>query len=134
MLTERQKQRIYYHLQYTQLTTPTTLSLGDPSVTMAKFRIDQNIANILPISEPDVIATIDRLDCIEKQLDQLRGSAPWVASVGSTKFDFEAGLFTLQEEYRRYQLKLADQIAGQINPVSASEQERYGSVIEGDMR
>ena len=133
-LSERQKQRVYYHLKYTQLTTPTTLSLGDPSVTMAKFRLDQNLANVLPITEVDVIATIDRLDCIEGQLDTMRGSAPWVSSVGSTEFDFETGLSVLEVEYRRYQLQLADQLAAQINPVSATEQDRYGGVAEGDMR
>ena len=132
-LTERQKQRVYYHLRYTQLTTPTTLSLGDPSVTMAKFRLDQNMANVLPITEVDVIQTIDRLDCIDAQLDQMRASAPWVSKVGSTSFDFETGKLTLDAEYRKHQLRLADQLASQINPVSESENAYFGGVVEGDM-
>ena len=133
-LTERQRQRVLYHLQYTQLSTPTTLSLGDPSVTLARFRVDQNLTNLLPITEPDVIATIDRLDCIETQLDQLRASAPWVAAVGTTKFDFETGLLVLEDQQQTYRLKLADQTSSQINPVSNWAQDRYGGVSEGDMR
>lgn len=131
-LTRRQIQRARYHLSYTQLTTPTSLSLGSATITQAKLLLDTNALNLDPIAEPDVIATIDRLDCNEKQRDQLATTmSSGLSASGATKFEYEKPLNLLEKRYREYQLRLADQLATMINPVSGAEVERSGHVIEG---
>ncbi len=133
-LTQRQIQRARYHLSYTQLTTPTALSLGSATITQAKLLLDTNAINLDPIAEPDVIATLDRLDCTERELDQLASTmASGVVASGGTKFDYEKPTNLLELRYRRYQLRLSDQLATMINPVSNAEVERAGRVVEGDM-
>lgn len=132
-LPQRTIQRARYHLEYTQLSTPTALSLGSAVITQAKLLLDTNAINLDPIAEPDVIDTIERLDCTEKQLDQLAATmASGVSSTGSTKFDFETASELLGQRYRKYQLRLADQLATMVNPVSGAEVARSGYVIEGD--
>lgn len=132
-LSQRTIQRARYHLSYTQLSTPTALSLGSATITQAKLLLDTNALNLDPIAEPDVIATVERLDCTEKQLDQLAVSmASGVVATGGTKFEFEKPQMLLEVRYRKYQNRLADQLATMINPVSNAEVERAGYVIEGD--
>jgi hypothetical protein len=131
-LSQRTIQRARYHLSYTQLTTPTALSLGSAVVTQAKLLLDSNAANLDPIAEPDVIATIDRLDCTEKQLDELMDTmSSGVVASGSTKFEYERPNELLELRYRKYQLRLADQLGTFVNPVSNQEAMR-GRVVEGD--
>lgn len=132
-LTQRQIQRARYHLNYTQLTTVTALALGSPVITQAKFLLDTNAINLDPIAEPDVIATITRLDCTEQQLDQLAANmSSGVAATGGTKFDYETPNYLLEKRYHTYQLKLADQLATFPNPVSNAINAGGGSLVEGD--
>ena len=132
-LSARQKQRARYHLSYTQLTTLTGLSLGMAVITKAKLIVDTNLLNLDPIAEPDVIATIDRLDCNERQRDRLADvMASGLSASGATKFAYEEPLLGLEQRYREYQLRLADQLGAYINPVSNTEAERGGHVVEGD--
>lgn len=132
-LSERVKQRARYHLEYTQLTTLTGLSLGTPVITQAKFLLDTNLINLDPIAEPDVIDTVERLDCNEKQRDQLAETmASGVAMTGGTKFDYEGPMYLLESRYRQYQNRLADQLATFVNPVSNTQNAQSGGVVEGD--
>jgi hypothetical protein len=131
-LSQRTIQRARYHLSYTQLTTPTALSLGSAVVTQAKLLLDSNAANLDPIAEPDVIATVERLDCTERQLDDLADTmSSGVAAAGSTKFEYGSPTELLEMRYRKYQLRLADQLGTFVNPVSNQEAMR-GRVVEGD--
>lgn len=116
MLSAIQKQQVYKHLAYGQLRTPTTMSIGDPSVTFARYRLDQNLGNLDASGEFAVLQTLERLECIEAQKFEVMKSII-VAKTGSTVFRDDA-LEKLDDQYLIYQLRLADMVNAQVNPVS----------------
>lgn len=127
-LSDQDRGRALYHLNYALLATPTALSLGDPTVTQAKFLVEQNMLNFDDKHEGLVIQTLDRLDCIESEMDAVRG-ALIISRSGDTEFRDDA-LPQLEEQYERWQFRLANILAGQPNPVSVNALTQ-GRVIEG---
>ena len=116
MLSAIEKKQVYDHLGYGQLSTPTSMSIGDPSVTFARYRLDQNLLLLDAAGEPAVRRALDRLECIEIQMDKVR-DAILVSKSGSTVFRDDA-IPQLEGQYERYQLRLADAVNAQVNPVS----------------
>lgn len=131
MLTEQERRRVLYHLDYTQLTLPTTLSLGLPVITQARFVIEQNLRYADAGAEPIVREIVARLDCILLEIDKAR-AARLVERTGDTYFR-ESALDDLWWEYGTWRKKLADTLAAQPNPVSNSAGTMWGQggVIEG---
>jgi hypothetical protein len=129
MLTEAERKRVLFHLDYAQLTLPTTLSLGLPIVTQARLIVTQNMLALDPASEPIVREIIARLDCIIREADQARQSLV-VIQTGTTKFREDA-LERLWLEYARWMRKLGDMLGAQQNPVSNAVAGQFGGVIEG---
>jgi hypothetical protein len=131
MLTEQERRRVLYHLDYPQISLPTTLSLGLPVVTQARFIIEQNVRFADPGGEQIVREILARLDCILSEIDQAR-RALIIAQTGDTKFREDA-LPLLWIEYGTWRKKLADTLASQPNPVSNSAGTLWGDggVIEG---
>ena len=129
MLTEAERKRVLYHLDYAQLTLPTTLSLGLAIVTQARFIVEQNMLALDPQSEPTVREVIARLDCIILEADEARRSLIVIKS-GSTEFREDA-VERIWLEYERWMRKLGDMLGAQQNPVSAAAIGGFGGVIEG---
>lgn len=129
-LSEADQERARYHLAYSSISTPVSLSLGDVTITQARFIIDRHLAVVKESAEPLLIRTLDRLDCIEKEMDTV-SSALVTSQVGTTKFRDDA-LEQLEGRYRRYQERLADMLASMINPVSNEILGNRGAVVEGN--
>lgn len=131
MLTEQERRRVLYHLDYAQLSLPTTLSLGIPVITQARWVIEQNVRFVDPGGEQIVREVVERLDCILKDLDRARSSL-MLERVGDTVFREDA-VERLWMEYRRWCSKLADTLASQPNPVSNAAGTLWGGggVTEG---
>ncbi len=131
MLTEQERRRVLYHLDYPQLSLPTTLSLGLPVITQARFVIEQNVRYADPGGEQNVREVVARLDCILQEIDQARRSLI-IKRTGDTEFREDAVQF-LWIEYGTWRKKLADTLAAQPNPVSNSAGTMWGQggVIEG---
>src|SRR5690554_2708354 len=103
-LTEAERTSVYKHLKYTVLTTPTTLSLGSPQVTQAKFVLDQNLLNITPAGEASIRETLAKLDCFERKIDEIIEGVD-VAGMGTIRFRQGDALLDIEDVYRRYQLR-----------------------------
>jgi hypothetical protein len=129
MLTTAQKARVFFHLDYAQLSTPTTLSLGLAVVTQARFVIEQNLEYLDPTREGIVLEIVAQLDCILAQRTGFRQSLE-VTAVGSTKIRGPEAFAQLEDEYRLWRNKLADALAAQQNPVSNAAAHGRGGVIE----
>jgi hypothetical protein len=131
MLTEQERRRVLFHLDYPQISLPTTLSLGLPVITQARFIIEQNVIFADPGGEPIVREIVQRLDCILLEIDQAR-KALIIKRTGDTEFR-EGALDQLWWEYGTWRKKLADTLAAQPNPVSNSAGTMWGQggVIEG---
>jgi len=129
MLTEAERKRVLFHLDYALLTVPTTLSLGLPIITQARFLVEQNMLAIDPQSEPAVREMIGRLDCIILEMDQAR-RALIISETGGTKFR-ENALQYLEIEHDRWRTRLGDMLGAQQNPVSQAAIGNFGGVVEG---
>ena len=129
MLTVAERKRVLFHLDYAQLTLPTTLSLGLPIVTQARFLVEQNMLFLDPASEPIVREIIARLDCIILEADKARQSLI-VIKTGTTEFREDA-LERIWLEYKTWIDRLGGALGAQQNPVSAAAIGRLGGVVEG---
>lgn len=130
MLSQADKERVYYHLSYSALSLPTELSLGDPTaVTQQRWILDRHLLEFRESAEPLLIRTLDRLDCIERDMDKVR-SAIVVRKSGQTEFRDDA-IDLLEIQYKRFVRRLADQLSAQVNPVSNEVQGQSGGVREG---
>lgn len=129
MLTEAERKRVLFHLDYAQLTLPTTLSLGLPIVTEARFLVEQNMRALDAAAEPIIREIIARLDCIIREADEARRSLI-IKKTGQTEFR-EDGLDRIWLEYERWMRKLGDMLGGQRNPVSNAAVGNIGGVVEG---
>jgi hypothetical protein len=129
MLTEAQRKRVLYHLDYALLSLPTTLGLGLPIVTQARFIVEQNMLFLDPSAEPFVHEVVGRLDCIIREMDQARGGL-MIERTGDTVFRAEA-LPMLKIEYKDWVMRLADMLGAQSNPVSNRNAAGMGGVVEG---
>lgn len=131
MLTEAEISRVMFHLDYPQISLPTTLSLGLPVITQARFIIEQNLRFMDPRGEAVIRECSSRLDCILLQIDQARG-ALIVQRTGDTVFRDDA-VEHIWMEYKRWRNKLSDAAGAQPNPVSNSAGTMWGQggVSEG---
>lgn len=129
MLTELERKRVLYHLDYALLTIPTTLSLGLPIITQARFIVEQNSNNIDPQSEPFIRKCLTELDCCEAEATKAR-QALIISRAGDTTFRDDA-IDRIWLEYGRWVRKLADILGGQRNPVSNAAAQGLGGVVEG---
>lgn len=129
MLTDAEQQRVLFHLSYTQLSTPTTLSLGLPIVTQARFVVDMNMFHIKPMAESVVREVIAKLECILKLIEQAQAGL-LIKRSGDTEFRDDA-IDRLWIEYSTWRSKLADALGTQVNPVSNELAGRFGGVAEG---
>ena len=124
MLTETERSRVLYHLDYPQISLPTTLSLGLPVITQARFVIEQNLQFIDPRGEVIIRECIGELDCILRQIAEAR-KALILKRTGDTEFREEACMY-LWMEYGTWRKKMADACASQPNPVSNSAGTMWG--------
>ena len=129
MLTEAERKRVLYHLDYAQLSLPTSLSLGLPIVSLARLVVEQNMLALDPQSEPIVREIVARLDCIILEADQARQSLT-VIKTGSTEFREDA-VERIWLEYSRWMDRLGGALGAQRNPVSPAAIGHFGGVIEG---
>lgn len=129
MLTNAERKRVLYHLDYALLSLPTTLGLGLPIVTQARFIAEQNMLNFDADGEPQLREVVARLDCIIREVDKARG-ALIMERTGDTVFREDA-VERLWIEYGRWVLKLADMLGTQRNPVSNAAAGMIGGVMEG---
>jgi hypothetical protein len=129
MLSEAERGKVLYHLDYALLSQPTTLDLGLPIVTQARFMVEQNMLRLDPGREPLVRTVIARLDCIIAEKDAARRALVMVRT-GETEFRAEAQML-LDQEYDRERRRLADMLGAQLNPVSNQALGGYGGVVEG---
>jgi hypothetical protein len=129
MLTRAQINLVLEHLDYTLLTLPTSLSAGLPVVTQADFLARNNLNNLDPLAEPRVLQAVERLECIHKQMDEVRSTMS-LQRTGGTVFRDDA-LDQLDGQYKRFQRRLADLVGAQPNPVSNAAYAGSGGVIEG---
>jgi hypothetical protein len=117
MLTAAEKERVRYHLAYTQVAWPAQLSLGWPLTTQADFLVNANMDNLSAPGETIVREAVRELDCILGQISANRQTLV-ITQVDTTKFAGGDGLEALWNEYRRWRLRLADTVGAQVNPVS----------------
>lgn len=129
MLTPLTRKRVLYHLDYAQLTLPTTLSLGLPITTLARFVVEQNMLNFDELSEPLLIRVLDQLDCCEREAIEAR-QALLIKRAGETEWREDA-VDRIWLEYKRWMMKLGDMLGSQQNPVSNAVNSMAGGVVEG---
>jgi hypothetical protein len=129
MLTEAERKRCLYHLEYTLLELPTSLSLGLPIITQARLIVEQNTLNMDPGGEALVRKCLAELDCIEVEASKAR-RALLISKAGDTTFRDDA-LDRIWIEYGRWARKLADVLGAQRNPVSNAVAGMMGGVVEG---
>lgn len=129
MLTGLERKRVLYHLDYALLSLPTTLGLGLPIVTQARFVVEQNMLNVDPDSEPLIREVMGRLDCIIRETDQAR-QALVMSRTGDTHFREDA-IQRIDLEYAKWVTRLADMLGAQRNPVSNAATGMFGGVMEG---
>lgn len=67
-ITEQDKARARYHLDYLQVEAAQTFSLGIPAAIQTQFMIEGAMNRILPSALPKFLQLLDRLDCIECEL------------------------------------------------------------------
>ena len=115
-LSTTQRLRILRHVDYALLSTPTTLSLGSPTITQARFIIEQNLLNLDEAAEKLVLTDLERCDRIECQMDQV-SQAMIVRKQGETEFRDDA-LEQLRDRYNDYTGRLTNMLAAQKNPVA----------------
>jgi hypothetical protein len=129
MLTELERKRVLYHLDYALLSLPTTLGLGLPIVTQARFIVEQNMLHVDAASEPLIREVMGRLDCIVRETDQAR-AALVMSRTGETHFRDDA-IQRIDLEYAKWVRRLADMLGAQQNPVSNAATGQFGGVMEG---
>jgi hypothetical protein len=129
MLTELERKRVLYHLDYALLSLPTTLGLGLPIVTQARFIVEQNMLHVDAASEPLIREVMGRLDCIVRETDQAR-AALVMSRTGETYFREDA-IQRIDLEYAKWVTRLADMLGAQRNPVSNAATGQFGGVMEG---
>jgi hypothetical protein len=129
MLTELERKRVLYHLDYALLSLPTTLGLGLPIVTQARFIVEQNMLNVDAASEPLIRQVLGRLDCIEREMDQARGALV-MSRTGDTYFREDA-IERIEIQYAKWRNRIADMLGAQQNPVSNAATGQFGGVMEG---
>ncbi|HVH97145.1 MAG TPA: hypothetical protein VM869_00480 [Enhygromyxa sp.] len=122
-LTEAERISAMRHLGYTVLSTPTSLSLGFPGITQANFVAEQNLLNLTAAGEKLVREQLERLDCLQRKLDQVALGSD-VDSAGGVRFRPSESIENIERVYNRYQLQLADMIGATISPLSQKDPPR----------
>lgn len=117
--TEEERARIRYHLGYINIDPVSALALGFPSAQQAMFSVETAMDRIIPAAvarTQRMAANLDEIEC--QMMDALkRLKAQKVDTLqlrDSNDARTEGDL--LEVEYRRWAMRLADQLGVTLNP------------------
>lgn len=121
MLTDYEKMQVAKHLGYTSNTLQAGIGLGYPAVIQVMYPVLGALNHLNPIMEGDVRQVVDVLDNIWRlQAKLLTDEIMSVekADEVTIRKDYPQ---VLQNEYRRWQGRLADVCAIEVNPMSQAQ-------------
>ncbi len=127
MLTEDEKVKIRSHMGFLNTSVGAALALGVPSASPILFILESAMNSILPQAEALTRRCIVELDCIEDQLSQARTRFS-TSKVDAITFDAHEE-YRLEDQYSRWQRKLADIFGTPLNPFSRHNQRLNGEVF-----
>jgi hypothetical protein len=124
ILSDAEKNRVRHHTGYLLTSPAASIQLGVPRASQAMFLVEQAMNLIMDDAVGIIRAHISRLDRIEEQMDEARERLV-AKEVGDIVLrDDEPDL--LEKEYRRWAVRLADDLGIPLN--AYSERFRSGGI------
>lgn len=115
-LTPEEKERVRYHMGYTQVSPATALDFGIPKPVQTLFLVEQSMDNLLPVAMPRVRQIIQRMDEIECTLGDV-SDILLAEQAGDVRPRGDAGDL-IDREYYRWACRLSDILGAPLYPLS----------------
>lgn len=127
-LSENDRARVRHHLGYLNVEPSGAIALGFPAAQQPQFLVERAMDRVIPAAISRILCTLDTLDKIEGAMAAsiCRLSAQQLGELkirNSNEEPTEGDL--LEREYRRWAMRLADDLGAPLNPFS--ERFRAGS-------
>lgn len=126
-LTLSEKERVRYHLGYTNVQPAASIQFGIPRPIQTMFLVDSAMSNLLEESVDRVRKILNVMDRIEDVLAE--GAIERLAAIRLDEMELrEDEPDKLDKEYQRWGKRLADLLGAPIYPYSARYQSMLGGV------